>query len=86
MKSRLTTRFWIEAALAGASAFLFALTLSWRDWIEAVFRIDPDGGSGATEWTIVAVLLLTTFAATLLARAELRRGHGNRPAVDRAPS
>ncbi|HEX7581452.1 MAG TPA: hypothetical protein VF321_00070 [Gaiellaceae bacterium] len=75
MKPQLRTRFWIESALAGASAFLFALTLVWKDWIEAIFGVDPDHSSGAIEWAIVAALLVVTLVATLLARAERRRAY-----------
>jgi hypothetical protein len=42
--------FWIEAALAGAAGFLTVLTLFTREWIEAVFNVDPDGGDGSLEW------------------------------------
>ena len=66
-------RFWIEAALAGLTGFLFLLTFAWSEWIELVFRVDPDGGDGSFEWAIVGILFVvsTTFAA--LARAEWRR-------------
>lgn len=70
MKAKLTMRFWLEAGFAGLSGFLLVLTLMWRDWIEAVFGLDPDGGSGSTEWAIVATLLAATLVATLVARAE----------------
>jgi DMSO/TMAO reductase YedYZ heme-binding membrane subunit len=75
MNSRLTMRFGIEAAFACASALLFVLTLVWRDWIEVIFGVDPDRGSGTTEWAVVAALLLATLVGTLVARAEFRRGH-----------
>lgn len=73
MKPQVRTRFWIEAALAGVSAFLFVLTLFWTEWIEAIFGTDPDRGSGSLEWGIVAALLVVTLAFTLLARSERRR-------------
>lgn len=73
-------RFFVEATLASASAFLFVVTLVWRDWIEAIFRIDPDRHGGGAEWAIVAVLLVTTLVATLAARAERRRARGAVPA------
>jgi hypothetical protein len=73
MAAQLRMRFWVEAVLAGVSGFLFVLTLAWRDWIEAVFRVDPDHHSGSLEWAIVAALLAITLLATMLARAERRR-------------
>jgi hypothetical protein len=66
-------RFWIEAVLAGVSAFLLLLTLVSRDWIEASFHVDPDAGNGSLEWLIVAGLLATTVTFALLARAEQTR-------------
>jgi hypothetical protein len=66
-------RFWIEAGLASVSGFLVLLTLVTKDWIEAVFRVDPDHGNGTFEWLIVAVLLATTVSFGLLARAERAR-------------
>ena len=81
-------RFWIEAGLAVASNFLLLLTLVNSEWIEASFRVDPDGGSGSLEWLIVAALLATTVAFGLLARAErlathrlVRRKSVTRPGV-----
>ena len=73
MRTELRRRFWIEAALAALSAFLFALTLVRRDWIEAVLHVDPDGGDGSLEWLIVAALVVATVLLGALARAEWRR-------------
>ena len=71
--SDLRRRFWPEAALAVTSAVLALVTMVWKDWIEIVFGVDPDGGSGALEWAIVAGLLLLAVASGALARAELLR-------------
>jgi hypothetical protein len=73
VSSDLRRRFWPEAALAVTATVLALVTLVWRDWIEIGFGVDPDGGSGALEWTIVAGLLLLAVASGALARAELLR-------------
>jgi hypothetical protein len=69
----LGVRFWAEAALAAVSGFLLGLTLVWRDWIEEIFGVDPDNGSGALEWAIVVALVVTLVVSVALARTELRR-------------
>lgn len=73
MRRNIRARFWAEAGLAGLTAFFLALTLLWSEWIEAVFRVDPDGGSGAAEWAVVGVLAGATMVLSVLARAEWRR-------------
>jgi hypothetical protein len=73
MRRELRARFWIEAVLAGASAFLFVLTLAWRDWIEGTTGYDPDRHSGSLEWAIVAGLFVLTVVFALLARMEWQR-------------
>jgi hypothetical protein len=70
---RVRARFWLESAAAVAGTALFALTLVQREWIEVVFRVDPDRGSGALELAVAAVLLLFSAACAVLARGELRR-------------
>lgn len=69
-------RIRLESALAIASGTLCVLTLVWRDWIEAVFRVDPDRHSGALEWAIVAVLL-AAFATFTVHVQVLRRARVN---------
>jgi hypothetical protein len=73
MKQQLRPLFWIEALLSLGNAILLAMTLLWKDWIEIVFNVDPDAGSGAVEWSIVAVTLLLTIVFVVLARSEWRR-------------
>jgi len=72
-KLNLKTRFWVESSLALLSGLLCLLTLIRKDWIEAVFGVEPDGGSGAAEWAIVAVLAAMTIAFGALARVTRRR-------------
>lgn len=73
MKSGLRRRFWPEAGLGVITAMLFLVTLVRRDWIEALFGIDPDAGSGSVEWLIVGALLAVTLALFSLAAYEWRR-------------
>ena len=71
-------RFWVTAALAVVSVVLFAVTVIAPDWIEMVFRFDPDHGNGAAEWVIVAGLVLMAATTSVLSLAEWRRT----PALD----
>lgn len=70
MRHALRRRFWFETAMAGIATLLAVVTLVRRDWIEALFALDPDRGSGALEWTIVGSLLALAIGLTLLARYE----------------
>jgi hypothetical protein len=67
------TRFWIESILGAVTAILFLVTLVWREWIEAVFKVDPDDGDGSLEWAIVGVLFAASVTLGVIARAEWRR-------------
>jgi hypothetical protein len=66
-------RLCAETVLAVFSAALFVVTLVSRDWIEIIFRVDPDRGNGWLEWAIAAAAfgLAVTFA--LIAGREWRR-------------
>lgn len=68
-------RFYVETGLGAASFVLVVVTLVWRDWIEIVFRVDPDNHNGLFEWLVVAVLALLTITLAVLARIDFRRLH-----------
>ena len=67
-----------EALVAIVLAFLSVLTLVWPEWIEGVFGVDPDGGSGAVEAAIVVVLALVAGMLWLHRRVRLRRDGSHR--------
>jgi len=73
MPSGLRPRFWLESICGSVTGMLAAITLFWHDWIEAVFRINPDSGGGSAEWLMVLVLLLVTVALAVGARREWHR-------------
>jgi hypothetical protein len=66
-------RLYIEGGLAVVTGVLAIITIFWHDWIETVFRVDPDEGSGALEWAIVIVLALVAVASAVAACSEWRR-------------
>jgi hypothetical protein len=68
----LRTRFWVESALMVITSVVLAVTLVWRDWLEA-FGVDPDHHNGAAEWLVVSVLAGLTIVFALSARTEWRR-------------
>ena len=70
---RVRGRFWAETASATGSLVLLVVTLIDQEWIEAVFGVDPDHGTGALEWTIVVSLALVAVTSAAVARAEWRR-------------
>jgi hypothetical protein len=65
-------RFYLETVLGSVGLLLFVLTLVWKDWIEIVFRIDPDEGTGAAEFLVAFVLLAVAAGCWWLARTEWR--------------
>jgi hypothetical protein len=72
MKRNLTRPFWIELGLAGISAFLAIITVLWPDWIEIVFKVDPDMGNGALERALVGLSFVLAIAFFALAHREWR--------------
>lgn len=73
MKKHLQPIFWVEAILAALTAILLAVTFIWNDWIEIIFRVDPDSGNGSFEKIIVGALLVVTLALITLASVEWRK-------------
>ncbi len=69
---RLRNAFWIESGMALTSAALLVVTLITRTWIEEIFKVDPDQGSGSLEWIIIGVALVVTVASVTLASGEWR--------------
>jgi hypothetical protein len=52
---------------------LAAVTMVSHTWIEKIFGVDPDHGSGAVEWLIVGGAGTAAVVMAILARAEWRR-------------
>jgi hypothetical protein len=58
----------VEAVLASLAGLMAIVSIFWRDWLEALFRWDPDHHSGTAELLIIAGLA----AASLLLGAAAR--------------
>jgi hypothetical protein len=72
MTSRRRLRIRIEVGLAIAFALLALATLINPQWIESVFELSPDRGSGDAEWGITLAFGAASLLASLLAGLELR--------------
>jgi len=70
MAHRSVLMFWLGTATATVSGVLFSLTLFFRDWIEILFRIEPDHHSGAVEVVILFASATITAASIAFARRE----------------
>ena len=66
-------RFWWETAVAVVTGVLAVVTLISAEWIELLFGVDPDGGSGALEGGLVAALAAVSLGLSVAAVAERRR-------------
>src|SRR5262249_42665211 len=63
---------WIHS-WAQSQGCLTVITLSWHNWIEVVFEMDPDQGTGSAEWLVVAALVTTTIVLAVAACLEWHR-------------
>lgn len=73
MKKGLRLWFYLEAILGILAGVMFVVTLVNQAWIEMLFKVDPDQGSGALEWFVVGGLAVVAIALGLAARYEWRR-------------
>ena len=71
-RKQVTIKMRVEAVLAGTFAVLAVVTMLWPSWIETTTRLEPDAGSGATEWGVVVVLAFAAVGAAVLARRDHR--------------
>jgi hypothetical protein len=55
-------RWVMELACAVITGMLAVLTLAAHNWIEVVFGVHPDGGSGLAEVAVVITLFVVSVA------------------------
>ena len=63
----------MEILLALVSGVLAQVTLIWEDWIEIIFGVEPDQGTGELEWLITGAFALAAIACASLALFERHR-------------
>jgi hypothetical protein len=63
-------RLRVDAVLVTLSAILHMLTPVLPSWIEVVFRVDADAGSGKSEWLFAGSFALSTVGLGLATRLE----------------
>jgi len=62
-----------ETVVAGLTGFVAVLTIFWRDWLEVLFRADPDHHNGTAEFAIIAGLAVTSLLLGCIARWQVVR-------------
>ena len=73
MRLPATITFRVDLVTSLLATAVLALTLAWPEWLEGIFSVDPDQGSGAAEWGITVGAALIAVSAAILARREWRR-------------
>lgn len=73
MANRRLMVFRLEILLSVTSVGLGLVTAVWPAWIESVFGVDPDHGSGALEWVVVGCCLCLAVCFSLAAHSTVRR-------------
>ena len=62
----------LESVLAALFAVGAVATLIWPTWIESLTGLEPDNGSGQSEWWLVVLLGVAAVVAGVLARRDFR--------------
>ena len=75
---------WTESCLAVVSALLAVVTTVWPTWMESLFQVNPDRGTGAAEWWLVLLLLAGALGLSAMARWQVRRWSSGAAADDAA--
>ena len=68
MSRKQRTLIAVEIALAALVGLLAIVSLLWRDWIELVFRWDPDHHGGSAELLIIVGLAAVSLVLGAAAR------------------
>lgn len=80
MRNGTRARAWLATVFAVVGLGLCALTLVWSEWIELLFGVDPDAGSGALELLVAGAFLVASVLLAGQARRDWRIWHrGKRP-------
>jgi hypothetical protein len=65
-------RFWVESVFAVGGCGLAVLTFFGKDWMEALFHVGLDGGTGSLEWSVSIGLALIGLTNLFLPYREWR--------------
>jgi len=62
----------VETTMAGIAAVLISVTFIWPTWIESLTGLEPDGGTGETQWWLALNLAVAALALSLMTRPDRR--------------